>query len=82
MIKKSLIPKSIPTVVSFLILVFGLQSSRVSHNIETKYLPVGVLDIVADLITPLVSLCNTISIPSLNLGMINLPFSTITFCGM
>src|SRR5690606_8746968 len=60
-----LIPKSIPTVVFSLIGTFGLIASPVSQSIETKYLPVGVLLIVACLIFPLICRCRTISIPIL-----------------
>ena len=77
-----LIPKSIPTVVLSFTTVFGLIGSPVSQSIETKYFPVGVLLIVACLISPLISLCKTISIPFLNLGIINFPFSKSTFCGI
>src|SRR5690606_23699665 len=63
--------------------ILGLEgfSSSVSHSIETKYLPVGVKETVACLIVPTKSRCNLILIPSLNLGIINLPSDTITFCG-
>ena len=81
-IAKSLIPKSIPIVVFSLIGALIGISILVSTNTETKYLPVGVTLIVALLIAPLISLCKTISIPSLNLGIIKRPFSTITFCGI
>jgi len=57
-------------------------SVLVSTNTETKYLPVGVTLMVALLIVPLISLCKTILIPSLNLGIIKRSFSTITFCGI
>jgi hypothetical protein len=79
--KKDLIPKSTPIVVSSFIGAFIGVSWLVSTNIEAKYFPVGVTLIVALLIVPLIGLCKTISIPSLNLGIINKSFSTITFCG-
>src|SRR5690606_30530165 len=81
-IKKSLIPKSTPIVVFSLIGAFDGNSSFVSHNIDTKYLPVGVAVIVALLIVPLVGRCKDILIPSLNLGIIKRLLSTLTFCGI
>src|SRR5690606_30203555 len=78
---KSLIPKSIPIVLSSVTLGFEGFSSPVSHSIETKYLPVGVNDIVACFTVPTKSRCNLIFIPSLNLGIINLPSDTVTRCG-
>ncbi len=81
-IAKSLIPKSIPIVVFSLIGTLIGISVLVSTNMETKYLPVGVTLMVALLIAPFISLCRTISIPSLNFGIIKRLFSTITFCGI
>ena len=63
-----LIPKSIPTVVFSLIFALCFIASPVWQSIKTKYLPVGVLLIVACLISPLMGLCKIISIPYLNLG--------------
>ena len=77
-----LIPKSTPMVVFSLTIGLDLICSPVSHSIETKYFPVGVLLIVACLISPLGSLCMTISIPFLNLGIISLQFLRITLCGI
>src|SRR5690606_32308801 len=45
--RNDLIPKSMPTVVFFLILALDLVASPVSQSMETKYLPVGVLLMVA-----------------------------------
>src|SRR5690606_8466169 len=56
-------PKSIPTVVFSLIFAFGFIVSPVSQSMETKYLPVGVLLMVACLISPLIGRCKTMSIP-------------------
>src|SRR5690606_9712702 len=81
-IKKSLIPKSIPIAVFSLIGALVGISVLVSHSIDTKYLPVGVTLMVALLIVPLVGRCRDILIPSLNLGIINKSLSTITFCGI
>src|SRR5690606_28277381 len=81
-IAKSLIPKSIAIVVLSVIGALVSISVLVSHSIETKYLPVGVTLMVALLIVPLVGRCKDILIPSLNLGIINKSFSTITFCGI
>src|SRR5690625_340915 len=81
-IAKSFIPRSIPIVVFSLIGTLVGASVLVSHSIETKYLPVGVTLMVALLIVPCVGLWSLILIPSLNLGMIKRPFSTITFCGI
>ena len=80
--KKDLIPKSIPTEVFSFIVAFCLLVSPVSQRIDTKYLPVGVLLMVACLISPLIGRCKTMSIPFLNFGIINLPFSKDTFCGI
>src|SRR5690606_18933787 len=78
---KSLMPKSIPIELSSVTLGFEGTSSPVSQSIDTKYLPVGVKETVACLIVPTKSRCNLILIPSLNLGIINLPSDTITLCG-
>ena len=78
---KSLIPKSNPIVVLSFIGFFGGAISFVSTSIEANYFPVGVTLMVALFIVPLIGLCKTISIPSLNLGIIKRLFSTITFCG-
>jgi hypothetical protein len=51
-----LIPKSIPTVAFSLIVGFSLIGSLVSQSMETKYLPVIVLLIVACRISPLIGL--------------------------
>src|SRR5690606_9954944 len=80
-IAKSLIPKSIPTEFSSVTLGFEGTASPVSQSIETKYLPVGVNDTVACFTVPIKSRCNLILIPSLNLGIINKLYSTITLCG-
>ena len=77
--KKVLIPKSIPTEVFSLMVAFGLLVSPVSQRIETKYLPVGVLLIVACLISPLIGRCRIMSIPFLNFGIINFHFLKIHF---
>jgi len=81
---KSLIPKSIPIVVSSLILGLTMLASPVSQRIDTKYLSVGVLLIVACLISPLSGLCRIISIPFffVNLGITNLLSTILTFCGI
>ena len=50
--------------------------------IDTKYLFVGVLLIVANNILPCNGLCSTAFIPSLNFGIYNLPFSKLTYCGI
>src|SRR5690606_29728137 len=81
-IAKSLIPKSTPIVVFSVIGALVGISVLVSQRIETKYLPVGVTLMVALLIVPSVGRCKEILIPSLNLGIINRSFSTITFCGI
>src|SRR5690606_22854798 len=80
--KYVLIPKSTPTVVFSLTGFSCFSTSPVSQRIDTKYLPVGVLLIVACLIVPFIGLCNTISLPFLNLGIISLSLSIFILCGM
>src|SRR5690606_17146068 len=79
--RRVLMPKSIPTDVSSSMVAFGFIVSPVSQSMETKYLPVGVLLMVACFIVPFIGRCKTISIPSLNLGITSLPLSKDTFCG-
>ena len=51
-VTKSLIPKSIPIFPSLVC----LYSFSCSTKIETKYFPIGVLEIVKDLTSPIISL--------------------------
>src|SRR5690606_1474732 len=65
-IAKSLIPKSIPTA----LLLFGNCWISCSVKMQTKYLPVGVRDMVILLIFPSTSRCSFTLIPPLNFGML------------
>src|ERR1035437_4276872 len=78
---KDLIPKSIPTVVFSLIAFFDGIGVFVSQSMDAKYLPVGVLLIVACLIVPFISRCKIMSIPFLNFGILNLPSNNSTLAG-
>lgn len=76
-IARSLIPRSMPICLS----VRGNASCSVSHVIDAKNLSVGVLDIVAKRIFPVISRWSLIFIPSLNFGRDNLPSLISIDCG-
>ena len=69
---KSFIPRSIPTFA----LVFCNGSYSTSERMETKYFPLGVIDIVIFFTLPVNGLCSIILMPFLNFGMKILPSAT------